>query len=184
MKTGGNEEGVAACASIRRASRRFRRSAFLAIPAGLIYVLWTLASGAAATAPFNGISGVWGGNGTVTYASGTKERLRCRVQYFQSNDDNLQQALRCASDSYNFQINAFFQHDNGVIRGRWEELVLKISGTVSGTATAGRIEGTLHGSGFSAGLTVTTVGNRQNVTIVTPDQDIRRVDIEVRRAVR
>ena len=57
--------------------------------------------------PFVGLQGVWGGNGTVTYASGTKERLRCRVQYITAdNEDSLSQALRCASDSYKFQINA------------------------------------------------------------------------------
>ena len=167
---------------IRRASERLRKSRWSSVLAGLIYAQAIFAAGAAAAGPFEGFDGVWGGSGTVTYASGTKERLRCRVQYSQRDEDNLQQALRCASDSYNFQINAVFQHDDGVIRGRWEELVLEISGTISGTAAPGRIEGTLHGSGFEAGLIVTTTGNRQKVKIVTPDQEIRGVDIDVRRA--
>ena len=159
-----------------------RLAAILALLVGLAAVSVPGASGQAlAGGPFSGIIGLWGGNGTVTYASGTKERLRCRAQYIQNDEDNLQQALRCASDSYNFQINAYFEHTNGAVSGRWEELVLEISGTVSGTARAGRIDGSLHGPGFVAELMVTTTGNRQKVRIVTPDQEIRRVDIEVRK---
>ncbi len=137
---------------------------------------------ALAAGPFNGIVGLWGGNGTVTYASGTKERLRCRVQYVQNDEHNLQQALQCASDSYNFQINAYLEHIDGAISGRWEELVLEIAGTVSGTARPGRIDGALHGPGFVAEFILTTNGNRQNVRIATPDQEIRLVDINVRKA--
>ena len=166
----------------RPLTRRHRNSNLVAVLAGLVFTNLIFISGAVAMGPFNGYNGVWGGNGIVTYASGTNERLRCRVQYHQRDEDNLQQALRCASDSYNFQINAFFEHAEGVIHGRWEELVLEISGTVSGTVAGGRIDGTLHGSGFAAELTVTTTGNRQVVKIVTPDQEIRQVDIEVRRA--
>lgn len=154
-----------------------------AAAAGLVaLVCGAIATPALAAGPFTGVIGVWGGTGTVTYASGTKERLSCRAQYVQNNDDNLQQALRCASDSYNFQINAFFQHTNGDLRGRWEELVLEISGSVTGNVTDGRIEGSLHGPGFVAELTVQTTGNRQKVKILTPDQEIRVVDIEVRKS--
>jgi hypothetical protein len=140
------------------------------------------APSAYAAGPFSGIIGIWGGNGVVTYASGSKERLRCRAQYVQNSEDNLQQALKCASDSYNFQINAYFIHNDGALSGRWEELVLNIAGTVSGTAEAGRISGLLHGPGFTAGLDVTTKGNRQKVRIETPDQEIRTVEIEIRKA--
>ena len=145
-------------------------------------VLLVVSGPAAASGPFDGIDGVWGGTGTLTYASGTKERLRCRAQYVQNDDDNLQQALRCASDSYNFQINAYLENQDGDLVGRWEELVLEISGTVTGSAETGRIEGSLHGPGFVAELKVTTNGNRQRVQILTPDQDIREVSIEVRKS--
>lgn len=141
-----------------------------------------LATGAFAAGPFSGIVGLWGGSGTVTYASGAKERLRCRAQYVQNDEDNLQQALRCASDSYTFQINAYFEHVDGTIHGHWEEIVLDIYGTVSGTARAGRISGALHGPGFVAELSVLTSGSRQTVRIHTPDQEIRAVYITVRKA--
>ena len=151
--------------------------------AGLLGASAAAVSGAAGSSggPFDGLEGSWGGNGTITYASGTKERIRCRVQYTQANPDNLQQALRCASDSYKFQINAFFQHSAGNLSGRWDELVLNIKGTLTGTATAGHINGQLHGPGFLASVRVDTNGNRQSVTISSSDQDIRLVSIAVSR---
>jgi hypothetical protein len=137
---------------------------------------------AAAAGPFDGLSGSWSGDGTVTYASGTKERLRCRVQYVQKNEDNLQQALRCASDSYKFEINAYFDNVNGRIVGTWSELVQNVRGTVTGTVRGGRIEGLLDGPGFSAQLVVVTRGDRQTVNIATELEEIREVAIEVRKS--
>jgi hypothetical protein len=142
-------------------------------------------AGASATGggPFAGLEGVWGGNGTVTYSSGTKERLRCRVQYtVAGNADSLSQALRCASDSYKFQINAIYVHQNGNITGRWDEKMLEISGTITGNASAGHISGSLHGPGFLAKVVVDTNGNDQTVTIASEGQEIRQVAIEVRKS--
>jgi hypothetical protein len=143
-----------------------------------------LAVAAASAGPFDGLSGMWSGSGTVTYASGTKERLRCRVQYVQNNVDNLQQALRCASDTYKFEINAYFDHANGKIAGIWSELTMELRGTLTGTVSGERIDGNLEGPGFAAQLVVTTHGDRQHVTIVAELEDIRAVDIEVRKGTR
>jgi hypothetical protein len=135
----------------------------------------------AAAGPFDGLSGLWSGSGTVTYSSGTKERLRCRVQYVQNNADNLQQALRCASDSYRFEINAYFDHIDGAIAGIWSELTMDIRGTISGTVSGGVIHGDLQGPGFVASLLVDTNGTRQRVVIEAEVEEIRSVDIEVRK---
>lgn len=138
-------------------------------------------AGAASAGPFDGLEGVWGGSGVVTYSSGTRERLRCRVQYINASADNLSQALRCASDSYNFQINAIYVHNNGNITGRWDEKYLDISGTITGNAIAGRIEGNLHGPGFLASVDVNTNGTEQTVTIAAEGQEIQEVAVEVRK---
>ena len=137
---------------------------------------------AAAGGPFAGLAGAWSGNGTVTYASGTKERLRCKVKYDQTNEDSISQALRCASDSYKFEINAYYRHNGGTLSGHWDEFTLQISGSISGTATAGRIAGALRGPGFTAAVLVDTHGNEQTVTISAADQDIRQVSVAVRKA--
>ena len=136
---------------------------------------------AAAAGPFDGLSGLWSGKGTVTYASGTKEPLRCRVQYVQNDEDNLQQALRCAADSYKFEINAYFDHVDGNISGIWSEQTQDVHGTLSGKVKGGRIDGNLQGPGFVAQLVVTTRGDRQQVTIEAELEEIRSVAIEVRK---
>jgi hypothetical protein len=141
-------------------------------------------SAAVAAGPFDGFEGVWTGSGTVTYASGTKESLSCRVQYLQPGPTRLTQALRCASDSYNFQINASFDSVNGQLSGKWKELVNSIAGDVSGTVSSGRISGTLQGPTFVAQLRVVTTGDRQTVNIDATIEDIRAVAIEVRKAPR
>ena len=133
--------------------------------------------------PFQGLEGIWGGNGTVTYSSGTKERLRCRVQYTMAgNEDSLSQSMRCASDSYKFQINAIYIHENGNITGNWDEKTLDISGTITGNASTGHIAAALHGPGFLADVLVYTNGNAQTVTIASEGHEIRQVAIEVRKS--
>jgi hypothetical protein len=141
----------------------------------------TPANVAAAAGPFDGLAGNWTGDGTLTYASGTQERISCRVQYSQTNPNNLQQALRCASDSYNFQINANFESASGRLSGNWSERFLNVSGSVSGTVNAGRINGALNGPNFVAQLSVVTRGNRQQVNIQAAIEQIRAVAIEVRK---
>jgi hypothetical protein len=156
------------------------RSLFAA--AGLAGLLAFAGAAAPSAGPFEGLEGLWGGSGTVTYASGTKERLRCRVQYvIAQNIDTLSQALRCASDSYNFQINALYVHQNGTITGNWDEKYLEISGTITGRASAGLISGNLHGPGFLASVVVDTNGNSQTVRIAAEDQEIREVAVVVRK---
>jgi hypothetical protein len=136
----------------------------------------------AADNPFSDLVGQWTGKGTVTYASGTKERLTCRVRYDQNASDTILQTLRCASDSYKFQINAFYRNTEGKLNGHWEELTLQISGSISGDVTpAGKITGDLHGPGFQASVLVDTKGDQQTVNIAAENQDIRSVSVSVKR---
>jgi hypothetical protein len=139
------------------------------------------AGAATAAGPFVGFEGLWWGNGVVTYASGTREPVRCRVQYVQNSVDNLQQALRCASDSYKFEINAYFEHANGTISGRWSEVSRDVSGTVTAGLSDGRIDGTLTGPGFAVAFVLTITGNRQSVTMESDEQEIRAVAINLRK---
>ena len=137
---------------------------------------------AAAGDPFSGLAGSWVGEGMLTYADGSQERISCRVQYVQSNPNNLQQALRCASASYNFQINSDFDSANGRLDGRWAVKFTRIGGSVSGTVSGGRINGSLSGPNFVAQLGVVTTGDRQRVDIQAAVVEIRAVSIELRKA--
>ena len=72
--------------------------------------------------PFAPLSGSWAGGGTITTSSGTKERIRCRAKYDVSGaGSNLDLTLRCASDSYNFELQSNGSHSNGAVSGTWSE---------------------------------------------------------------
>jgi hypothetical protein len=139
------------------------------------------AGGTALAGPFDGLAGRWSGAGIVTYSDGTKERLQCNVKYEQAEPDSVTQALSCTSDSYNFKINAYYKSGGSGLVGHWSELVNQVSGSLSGTVSDGHIAGNLRGPGFQARVTVDTKGNQQTVTIVTVDQKISQVAIQVRR---
>src|SRR5450759_2019543 len=60
----------------------------------------------AQSGPFTGFNGSWSGNGTVVLSNGTTERIRCKASYnVNGNGLGLKQTLRCASDSYKFDLS-------------------------------------------------------------------------------
>ena len=133
--------------------------------------------------PFAGFAGNWTGSGSITVSNGTSERIRCRAKYAVSDGGTgLQQDLRCASDSYKFEVNSnVTSTGGGGIMGSWTELTRNVSGNVSGNAAGGRIDANVEGVGFSAGLSVSTTGNSQSVTIRPYGTDVTLVSITMRR---
>jgi hypothetical protein len=144
-------------------------------------------SGAAhAGGPFAGMGGAWSGTGTVSMKTGTKERIRCTAQYLVKNDDNnFQQALRCQSASYKFEVNAYVNHNGGSLSGYWTELVNNVKGGVSGKADGNHVDALLSGTGFSATLDLVTKGASQQV-VIEPSADtstqVQQVSITLRKA--
>jgi len=133
--------------------------------------------------PFDGLSGSWSGNGTITVGSGAKERLRCKVNYDVADSGvRVEQELRCASDSYKFEMNADITYNGGYISGRWNEFTRRQTGTISGRASAGLIEALAETGGFSAFFTMATRGNQQSVKIKSESHDISDVTITLTRA--
>jgi hypothetical protein len=134
-------------------------------------------SGHAQTRPFAGFDGAWSGNGTVSLSDGSTERLRCRAVY-QVDDTGLvlKQTLRCASDSYKFDLASDVTSHGDHITGNWSETNRNISGSLLGTAGSGKIDVTVESPGFTASLTLRTSGNKQTVQI-TSKGDIRGVSI-------
>ena len=139
----------------------------------------------AAVKPFDNMAGSWSGTGTITLGSGDKERIRCRVEY--TVDDSgfrIQQDLRCASDSYKFELSSDIYYSNGNVTGHWDEKSRRTSGTISGRATPGRIEALAETGGFAALFTMITRGNNQSVKIESKSPDISDVTITLRRSSR
>ena len=132
--------------------------------------------------PFANFHGNWTGNGTITLTSGATERIRCRAKYKVENSDrNMQQELRCASDSYKFEVNSTIDYNAGSVYGTWMEITRNVSGAVNGTAAGNHIEARVAGGPFSAALTLTTTGNAQAVTIRPTGTDVTIVSINLQR---
>jgi hypothetical protein len=136
-----------------------------------------------AAGPFEGLSGSWSGNGTVTMGNGARERIRCRVTYaVQSAGRNVQQDLRCASDSYKFELSSNIESRDGNLAGTWTETTRNIGGSVSGRASGNQIQGLVASAGFSATISVVTRGDRQSVNITSQGSEISEVDISLRKS--
>jgi hypothetical protein len=132
----------------------------------------------ASPGPFSGFSGSWTGGGTVTLASGTNERIRCRASYVVNDAGrNLQQELRCASDSYKFELKSSVKYDGGNVSGTWSESLRNAAGYLFGRGRSGQFNVKVDSPAFSADLTVQTRGDRQHVVIRSPGSQISEVVI-------
>src|SRR5215470_12171853 len=94
-----------------------------------------------AAGPFESLAGSWSGAGTITMKDGGHERIRCRGTYaVESGGSSLQQELRCASDSYKFEMSTNVSQVGGQLAGNWTENTRHIAGRVSGHATPTQIQ--------------------------------------------
>jgi hypothetical protein len=154
----------------------FFRQAIKAAGVGAVLML-SSAAGLAQSGPFNGFNGVWSGNGTVALSDGTTERIRCRADYkVDGTGLNLKQSLRCASDSYKFDLTSDVTSQGERISGNWSEASRNIFGNLQGTAGGGAIDVFVEAAGFAANLTLRTNGNKQTVQISSKGE-IRGVTI-------
>ena len=154
------------------------KQAIMAAGFGAALMLSVSASPAQAqSSPFAGFDGSWSGTGTVALSDGSTEKIRCRADYkVDGTGMVLKQNLRCASDSYKFDLSSDVTSQGDRISGNWSEASRNIFGNLQGTAGGGQIEVFVEASGFAANLTLRTNGNRQTVQISSKG-DIRGVTI-------
>ena len=132
--------------------------------------------------PFTAMAGSWSGGGTISLSGGTRERLRCRATHIVGGGNkSLAMSIRCASDSYRFELSSSVVERRGQIFGKWSEASNGVSGSISGRAAGNRISGLARGDSFSAGISVTTNGNRQSVSITPQGVHITGVQIALSR---
>jgi hypothetical protein len=118
-------------------------------------------------------------------SNGERERIRCRASYaVDSGGNSLRQGLRCASDSYRFDLGTNVRHADGAIHGSWSEATRGINGNLSGTVRGSEIRARTDGPGFAANLAMSTRGHRQAVTIHATGGDITEVSITLGRGAR
>jgi hypothetical protein len=131
---------------------------------------------------FGSLAGSWSGAGTISTTGGNSERIRCRVSYSVTpTGAGLHQDLRCASDSYNFQVSSDIINQGGSLSGTWTEVTRQASGNVSGRVNGSNIQVAVSGPAFSAGLSIVTSGNKQSVNIRPRGGDIADVSLSLSR---
>ena len=152
--------------------------------AGLVMIaLGSTGAIAQSGSPFSSLAGSWAGAGTISMNDGHNERIRCKATYeVTPSGIIMHQNLRCASDSYKFEVKSSLQADGTNILGTWTETTRQVTGDVTGTIQAGQISTSVKGTGFTATLGVTTRGNSQTVSIKPTGTDIQSVQIEMKRA--
>jgi hypothetical protein len=127
--------------------------------------------------PFDNMLGSWSGSGTIYVSDGGQERIRCRASYNVDNQGALNQVLRCASDSYRFELSSNVVNSGGDLTGSWGEATRGISGTLQGHMSGGDVKALVQTAGFNANLALSTRGNKQTISIRSDNTDLRGVDI-------
>ena len=151
-----------------------------AVLVGLLLAL--ASSGSAQTGPFADFAGAWSGSGHLLVKDGGREAIRCRATYtVVAGGSGLEQALRCASDSYRFDLASNVTASGNTLTGSWKESSRDINGTVSGRINGGRIEALVEANGFAASVTLKTDGNKQNISIRSQNTELRGVDVSLKR---
>jgi VCBS repeat-containing protein len=152
--------------------------AILVVPAG---VEQGVAQG---SGPFAPLAGQWSGTGTVSFSgSGSRERLRCRAVYeAPSGGQTLALRLRCASDSYNFDLNGNLTRQGDAVSGQWIEFTRNITGSLSGRLSGASIQAVASAGIFSANLTLTTHGTKQQVSIRIQGTEVTEAAISLNKS--
>jgi hypothetical protein len=136
------------------------------------------------SSPFTAMSGSWSGTGTITTSNGNKERIRCRAKYnVDGAGSSLDLTLRCASDSYNFELQSNATHNNGAVSGTWSENTRHVGGNIDGNAHGNAISLRVSGV-ISATLGVSTNANQQSISIQAPGTELQSVAISMSRGVK
>lgn len=144
-------------------------------------VLGLSATAARAEGAFDGYSGSWSGTGSIQIADAGTERIRCRGTYStDGSGNNLRQSLRCASDSYRFDLSTDLRSSGSAVTGFWTESSRGINGTVDGRISGGNITARVETNGYVASFNITTRNGKQSVAIASPGP-IRAVNISLSR---
>jgi len=135
-----------------------------------------------AAGPFERLAGEWAGTGSIDLTSGTREALKCKAKYTVSAE-TLQLYIKCASDSYNFELRSTANVAAGAVTGTWSESPHGAFGTISGTAAGESIHVKAEAGNFTANLSLVTHTNSQTVAIRTanPDAGIKGATINLKR---
>jgi len=155
-----------------------RNFAALAITASLLG--FAPQSAQAADGPLAHFAGTWSGNGKITVKDGTSERIRCRSTN-SAKGNALALSLRCASDSYKFDLASDIAAEGANISGSWNETSRGVVGSLSGKISGSNITATATSVGVTAALLIKTSGNALSVSIRSPGSEVSEVSVVMAR---
>lgn len=162
-------------------SFKVRTIAALTATGGFLALVMGTSQVQGANSPFTALSGQWTGGGTITLASGARERIRCLAKYdVDGSGANLGLRLRCAGDSFKFELQSNVAHNNGTVTGNWAELTRHVGGAIDGNAKGNRINVRVSGT-ISALLAISTNANTQSISVEAPGSDLSHVAISMSR---
>ena len=150
---------------------------------GLVAGLALLGSGSAAHAgAFDDYAGTWSGNGTITIADAGTERIRCRGTYtVDAAGNGLHQNIKCASDSYKFELKSNVEAAGSKITGSWSEATRNVNGSLEGSISGSDITALVQTNGYAATFNVSTRGGKQNINIASKGE-LRSVTMALSKA--
>lgn len=132
---------------------------------------------------FGSLAGNWSGSGTILVGDGGTERIRCRATYtVDAGGSAMQQNLRCASDSYKFELSSDVRGSGGNLTGNWSEASRGVNGTLEGRGSNGSFEVLVSANAFVATLYLKVSGNKQTISITSKNTDLRGVNISLTRS--
>jgi hypothetical protein len=140
-----------------------------------------IAPALAADNPFNTLAGTWNGSGTARFEGGTTESLRCKGYYTNgSGGANLGLSIRCANASAKVELRANLNYADGSVSGDWEERTYNQSGTVTGKASANKINLAISG-GIEGQMSVSVAGGSHSVSVSTAGPVLKGISISMSR---
>jgi hypothetical protein len=143
----------------------FRR----AVAAAAVSLLFAATAQGQQSGPFAKLVGAWSGAGTLQLSGGANERIRCRATYnVDASGASLRLDLRCASDSYKFDLRGNIFYSGGEVKGDWNETTRRVAGSVMGSVKGNQFSLRVDSKSFAALLSLTTDGKRQSISIQTP----------------
>ncbi|MBX9925694.1 MAG: hypothetical protein K2Y05_05000 [Hyphomicrobiaceae bacterium] len=131
--------------------------------------------------PFPGLVGSWSGTGEVRLEGGKTERMQCRAYYRGDGAAGLGRARRCANPSAQNVLRAKLLNTAGSVSGKWEERTFNAGGSVTGKASASKVDLSIAGGGLNATMNVAINGASHSVNITTEGIALKGVKISMAR---
>jgi hypothetical protein len=113
------------------------------------------ASGNAPSSNAPSLAGSWSGGGWVSFASGTRERARCRAHYSRAGGDSYVLSATCATASGNAsQTATVYKVSTNRYRGSFHNPEYNVSGSIRIVVQGNSQSVTLSGDSGSASLSL------------------------------